>query len=65
LVEIITTPLVTGPIKRLAAKFKFTPKSFWRNDTAFSVIPRDALYPAPQKDPLARLALEIKEAMGS
>jgi hypothetical protein len=46
--------------RRLVAKFRFDPRRFWVEDT-FPVIQAEALYPAAEKDPLYRLALEVKQ----
>ena len=48
--------------RRLVAKFRFNPATFWKND-AFPRVGDEALYPSAAQDPLARLALEIKEAL--
>jgi hypothetical protein len=45
--------------RRLIAKFRFSPKTFWRGDT-FPKVGRRALYPSPKDDPLHELALDVK-----
>jgi hypothetical protein len=46
--------------RRLVAKFRFAPTSFWKED-AFPKVSRDALYPAPTDDPLYQLTLAVKQ----
>jgi FRG domain len=48
--------------RRLVAKFRFKPASFW-NDANFPAVSRSALYPSPGEDPLCRLAAEVKAAI--
>jgi hypothetical protein len=50
--------------RRLVAKFRFRPTAFWKDDL-FPRIDEDALYPKASRDPLNRLALSIKNAIGS
>jgi hypothetical protein len=45
--------------RRLVAKFRFRPRSFWKSDT-FPQVTKRALYPRPSNDPLYRLALEVQ-----
>lgn len=49
--------------RRLVAKFRFSPKAFWRNEM-FPRVEEKALYPAPGRDPLYKLALEVKTTVG-
>ena len=49
--------------KRLVAKFVFEPVSFWGANSAFPMIPREALYPTAPHDPVLDLANEIKSAL--
>ncbi len=49
--------------RRLVAKFRFDPRTFWKRDT-FSKISKDALYPTANEDPLFKLALEVKQTLG-
>jgi hypothetical protein len=49
--------------RRLVAKFRFVPSRFWKSDT-FPQVARKALYPTPAHDPLCKLALEVKNALG-
>ena len=44
--------------RRLVAKFRFNPKSFWRDDT-FPLVSHEALYPTPDRDPLNKLAQTV------
>lgn len=48
--------------RRLIAKFSFHPKTFWKK-TAFPLVSKTALYPAPKNDPLHAIAKRIKAAM--
>ena len=48
--------------RRLLAKFRFHPTTFWKGDT-FLRIARDALYPPANKDPFCQLAERIKEQL--
>lgn len=47
--------------RRLIAKFRFDPKTFWRRDR-FPKVTRKALYPAPSNDPLHELTQIIRRA---
>ncbi|WP_458093300.1 FRG domain-containing protein [Roseomonas sp. WA12] len=49
--------------RRIVAKFRFAPAGFW-GASAFSPLPRDALYPVQEGDWLERLAGEIRGALG-
>lgn len=44
--------------RRLVAKFRFNPKSFWHSDT-FPRVAHHALYPPKTEDPLYELALKV------
>jgi len=46
--------------RRLIAKFRFNPEWFWGRSSSFPPVVDDALYPPPSKDPLCKLALELK-----
>ena len=48
--------------RRLVAKFRFTPSSFWKKD-AFPKLGKDGLYPSSKADPLYRMAEQIKEQL--
>lgn len=48
---------------RLVAKFRFSPANFWRADRDFPQIPKSALYPASENDPLLPLMQEIKRSI--
>lgn len=48
---------------RLVAKFRFRPSSFWQADQDFPQVPRSALYPASENDPLLPLMEEIKSSI--
>lgn len=48
--------------RRLLAKFRFDPRTFWKSD-AFPQVAKNALYPARTRDPLLNLAEEIKAAI--
>jgi FRG domain len=50
--------------RRLVAKFRFRPRTFWRDDI-FPKIDEEALYPSADHDPLNRLALSIKRAIAN
>jgi hypothetical protein len=45
--------------RRLVAKFRFNPTTFWKSDT-FPKVAQEALYPPESKDPLYKLALRVK-----
>lgn len=49
--------------RRLVAKFRFDPSTFWQS-TTFPQINDEALYPSNGKDPLAVLASNIKARIG-
>jgi FRG domain len=49
--------------RRLVAKFWFNPKTFWKKDSPFPRVSKEALYPSPDDDPLYKLALEVKQAI--
>lgn len=49
---------------RLVAKFRFNPHSFWNADKNFPQVPRAALYPSEQDDPLARMMHDIRLRIG-
>lgn len=46
--------------RRLVAKFRFSPKEFWKKSGSFPQVNERALYPSVTEDPLCKLALEIK-----
>ncbi len=46
--------------RRLLAKFRFNPRSFWKDPT-FPKVPHQALYPNERRDPLLRLSNSIKK----
>lgn len=48
--------------RRLVAKFRFKPSSFWQNPN-FPQINREALYPSLKHDPIFQLADRIKKAI--
>lgn len=48
--------------RRLIAKFKFDPANFW-HERNFPKIPKIALYPASDEDPLRRIAREVKRTL--
>jgi len=48
--------------RRLVAKFRFDPRTFWETDT-FPKVEEGALYPAASEDPLYKLALEVKNTL--
>jgi hypothetical protein len=50
--------------RRLLAKFRFDPSSFWKND-AFRRVAKGALYPSRSRDPLLDLAQAIKDNLDS
>lgn len=45
--------------RRLVAKFRFNPMTFWKND-AFPQLSIKALYPTGNRDPLEKLMLDLK-----
>lgn len=49
--------------RRLIAKFRFRPSSFWEKSGYFPRVPREALYPRSAKDPLKRLAESVTLAL--
>ena len=49
--------------RRLVAKFKFEPKSFWQASSDFALVGRSALYPAT--DPLLNLTNDVKAQIKS
>ena len=49
--------------KRIVAKFRFDPADFWKADTAFPMVPREALYPEAPHDPVLDLAREIRSLL--
>lgn len=50
--------------RRLVAKFRFNPKTFW-NDDIFPMVSKEALYPSPKNDIFFKLALEVKQSIAS
>ena len=48
--------------RRLIAKFRFSPATFWREDV-FPQVPRKALYPPSDNDPLRRIAKQVMAAI--
>lgn len=48
--------------RRLVAKFRFDPTTFWQADM-FPQVPREALYPASGNDPLRVIAKKVKTAI--
>ena len=48
--------------RRLLAKFRFDPQTFWKGDT-FPQIGKLALYPSKKRDPLLKLTEEIKATL--
>jgi len=46
--------------RRLIAKFRFDPKTFWKKDT-FPKVAKQALFPSADRDPLNQVAQGIKE----
>lgn len=49
--------------RRLIAKFRFRPETFWEKSGYFPRIPPEALYPGSSNDPLLRLAERVKSAI--
>lgn len=49
--------------RRLIAKFRFRPSSFWEKSGYFPRVPHEALYPRSAKDPLKRLAETVASAI--
>jgi hypothetical protein len=48
--------------RRLVAKFRFDPRTFWKS-TLFPLVDSDALYPSAGRDPLSKLALKVKSGL--
>jgi hypothetical protein len=48
--------------RRLIAKFRFSPKGFWRRD-GFPVVGKEWLYPTAAEDPLLAVAERIREEL--
>ena len=46
--------------RRLIAKFRFCPQTFWKANDPFPKIPYNALYPSSTDDPLQTIADGIK-----
>lgn len=46
--------------RRLLAKFRFDPARFWYKSESFPRVPRDALYPPQDHDPLCQLASTVQ-----
>jgi len=46
--------------KRLIAKFRFNPNTFWTKSGQFQMIGKHALYPSERRDPLYALANRVK-----
>ena len=42
--------------RRLVARFRFDPRAFWKEGSAFPRVSKEALYPSPADDPLYELA---------
>lgn len=50
--------------RRLVAKFRFEPATFWRKNDAFPVVTRAALYPNAD-DPIFKLAQSVKRSVNN
>ena len=50
--------------RRLIAKFRFNPASFWYKSRYFPQVTHEALYPGETEDPLCELASNIRSAIG-
>lgn len=48
--------------RRLVAKFRFNPKTFWKDDT-FPMVSKEALYPSSEGDPFSKVALEVGQSI--
>jgi hypothetical protein len=48
--------------RRLVAKFRFNPKTFWKSDT-FPLVSKRDLYPSQKRDPVHELTLKVKQAV--
>jgi hypothetical protein len=48
--------------RRLVAKFRFEPKTFWKDD-AFPMVTKKALYPSPQGDPFHKVVSAVKQSI--
>jgi hypothetical protein len=48
--------------RRLIAKFRFNPRTFWKLD-AFPKVERKALYPSTSIDPLYRVTKQFKKTL--
>jgi hypothetical protein len=49
--------------RKLIAKFRFKPETFWRKSGSFPPIGKQALYPPATQDPLCELANAVKAAI--
>jgi hypothetical protein len=49
--------------RRLVAKFRFNPTTFWKNDT-FPQVGRRALYPSKVDDDVYRMAIKVRRRIG-
>jgi hypothetical protein len=48
--------------RRLVAKFRFNPRTFWKGGT-FALVGKSALYPSAKKDPLQELVTYVSDAL--
>ena len=51
--------------RRLVTKFRFKPTQFWENSGSFPPVMRTALYPSESSDPLYRICVNVKRAIGT
>lgn len=51
--------------RRLVAKFRFNPHSFWTKTGQFQAIGETALFPSRSKDPIQKIAERIKRLIGN
>ena len=51
--------------RRLVAKFRFNPTTFWDGSPGFPRVPKEALYPDSADDPLCAIAEEIGRALAN
>lgn len=50
--------------RRVIAKFRFNPKTFWKQSRGFPLVAQNALCPTPESDPFQLVASEIKRSLG-
>ena len=51
--------------RRLIAKFRFNPRTFWEQSDKFPLIPEESLYLSSSRDPLSTVTDDVKRLVGS